>query len=76
MSKYTIMTILIYYPRFMTDDFTSDIYTPEGLKWIQDTDMSNVLIRAFPDIQWLSGVLANTNNAFFPWPVPGGDIAG
>ena len=60
----------------MTDHFTSDIYTPEGLKWIQDTDMSSVLVRAFPDIQWLSGVLAKTNNAFFPWPVPGGDIAG
>lgn len=60
----------------MTDDFTSDIYTPEGLKWIQDTDMSRVLIRAFPDIQWLRRVLANTNNAFFPWPDPSKDIAG
>ena len=52
----------------MTDDFTQDIYSPEGLKWIQDTDMSSVLIRAFPDMKWLSRVLATTDNAFFPWP--------
>ncbi|XP_078356559.1 uncharacterized protein LOC144641413 [Oculina patagonica] len=55
--------------RFMTDDYTADIYSPEGLKWIQDTDMSSVLIRAFPDIKWLREVLAKTENAFFPWPV-------
>ena len=60
----------------MTDDYTSDIYTTEGLKWIQDTDMSSVLIRAFPDIKWLSGVLAKTDNAFFPWPVPDVNVAG
>lgn len=52
----------------MTDDFTQDIYSPEGLKWIKDTDMSSVLIRAFPDMKWLSLVLAKTDNAFFPWP--------
>ena len=75
LSKHKIMKIFICYPRFMTDDFTSDIYTPEGLKWIQDTDMSSVLIRAFPDIKWLSDVLANTDNAFFPWPVPNVAIA-
>jgi len=55
--------------RFMTDDFTPDIYTPEGLKWIQDTDMRSVLIRAFPEISWLSEALKNVDNAFFPWPV-------
>ena len=51
----------------MTDGFTTDIYSPEGLKWIQDTDMSSVLLRAFPDMDWLKGILANTKNAFFPW---------
>lgn len=60
----------------MTDDYTSDIYTAEGLKWIQDTDMSSVLIRAFPDLKWLRGVLAKTDNAFFPWPVPDVNVAG
>ena len=60
----------------MTDYFTSDIYTPEGLNWIQDTDMSSVLVRAFPDIKWLSDVLANTDNAFFPWPAISADVAG
>ena len=50
--------------RFMTDNFTPEIYTPEGLKWIQDADMRSVLIRAFPE---LSDVLKDVKNAFFPW---------
>ncbi|CAH3034753.1 unnamed protein product [Porites lobata] len=55
--------------RFMTDDFTSDIYTKEGLEWIQNANMSNVLIRAFPEIKGLEEMLQNVENAFFPWPV-------
>lgn len=62
--------------RFMTDDYTSDIYTPEGLKWIQDTDMRSVLNRAFPDIPWLKGILDKTNNAFFPWPIDNESVVG
>lgn len=60
----------------MTDDYTSDIYTPEGLKWIQDTDMRSVLKRAFPDILWLKGILDKTNNAFFPWPIDNESVVG
>lgn len=62
-------TCTIFSLRFMTDDFTPDIYTSEGLKWIQDTDMRSVIIRVFPEIKWLSNVLKNAENAFFPWPV-------
>ena len=59
----------MFFFRFMTDDFTSDIYTKEGLEWIQNANMSNVLIRAFPEIKGLKEMLQNVENAFFPWPV-------
>ena len=60
----------------MTDDYTPDIYTPQGLKWIQDTDMRSVLTRAFPDIAWMSDVLSKSDNAFFPWPIYNENLAG
>ena len=59
----------MFFFRFMTDDLTSDIYTKEGLEWIQNANMSNVLIRAFPEIKGLEEMLRNVENAFFPWPV-------
>lgn len=67
LAKVTVECVFLF--RFMTDNFTTDIYTPEGLKWIQDTDMRSVLIRAFPEISTLSKALKNVENAFFPWPV-------
>lgn len=36
--------------RFFTSDFTSEVYTPVGMKWIQDTDLSAVLRRHCPDL--------------------------
>ena len=34
--------------RFFTTDFTPAVYTPEGMRWIDDNDMSSVLIAALP----------------------------
>ena len=32
--------------RFFTDDYRPEIYTPEGLDWIDDNTMRTVLLRA------------------------------
>jgi hypothetical protein len=55
--------------RFFTTDFTPEVYTPEGMRWIDDNDMSTVLVRHYPD---LAPVLRTVQNAFAPWPLLGG----
>jgi hypothetical protein len=54
--------------RFFTTDFRPEIYTPEGMAWIGENDMSSVLVRHCPD---LAPVLRSVDNAFAPWPVLG-----
>jgi hypothetical protein len=55
--------------RFYTVDFTPRVYTPEGMAWLADNDMSSVLLRHYPD---LAPVLRSQRNAFAPWPRAGG----
>jgi hypothetical protein len=55
--------------RFFTTDFTPEVYTPEGMRWIADNDMSTVLLRHYPE---LAPVLRSVGNAFAPWPRLGG----
>lgn len=50
--------------RFFTTDYTPEAYTRAGLKWIDDNDMSTVLVRHFPG---LKPALHGTKNAFAPW---------
>jgi hypothetical protein len=50
--------------RFFTKDYTPEVYTQLGLDWIDDNDMSTVLLRHFPK---LKPSLRNIRNAFFPW---------
>ena len=52
--------------RFFTTDFTPAVYTPEGMRWIDDNGMSTMLARHYPD---LAPVLRGVRNAFAPWPV-------
>ena len=54
--------------RFFTSDFRPEIYTPEGMRWLDDNDMSSVLVRHYPD---LAPVLRTVENAFAPWPLLG-----
>jgi Animal haem peroxidase len=54
--------------RFFTTDFRPEVYTPQGMRWIDDNDMSSVLVRHYPD---LAPVLRTVSNAFAPWPVLG-----
>ncbi len=54
--------------RFFTEDYNSRVYTPEGMRWIAENDMSAVLLRHYPE---LAPALRGIKNAFAPWnPLP------
>lgn len=50
--------------RFFTVDYTPDVYTKVGLEWIDETTMSDVILRHFPQ---LKPSLLGVGNAFSPW---------
>ena len=51
--------------RFFTIDYRAEVYTPEGLAWIDNTRMKDVLLRHLPGLADTG--LANIDNAFEPW---------
>ena len=51
--------------RFFTDDFREEVYTHEGLDWIDAVSMKSLLLRNFPALA--NTGLANVKNAFEPW---------
>jgi hypothetical protein len=53
--------------RFFTVDYSPRVYTPEGIAWIDATDMSAILRRHIPE---LAPTLARVENAFAPWAGP------
>jgi hypothetical protein len=50
--------------RFFTNDYSPDVYTPEGLAWVEQSTMSDVLLRHHPE---LAPALDGVENAFAPW---------
>ncbi len=50
--------------RFFTDDYTPEVYTPEGLRWVEENTMLDVLRRHHPE---LAPALEGVQNAFAPW---------
>jgi len=54
--------------RFFTSDYRPEVYTQPGIDWIENNNMTSVLLRHFPE---LTPVLQRTTNAFAPWPTPG-----
>jgi hypothetical protein len=50
--------------RFFTTDFTPEVYTPAGMRWIDDNDFGSVLLRHFPGLR---PALHNVQNPFAPW---------
>src|SRR5919199_1722968 len=50
--------------RFFTNDYSPDVYTPEGLDWIERNTMRDVLLRHHPE---LGPALEGVENAFAPW---------
>ena len=51
--------------RFYTDSYTEEVYTKEGLAWIDKVDFKAVLLRHYPELAKTG--LANVKNAFEPW---------
>ncbi|VAW78934.1 Peroxidase [hydrothermal vent metagenome] len=50
--------------RFFTKDYTAEVYTQLGLNWIDDHNMSSVIIRHYPE---LTPAIQNISNVFAPW---------
>ncbi len=50
--------------RFLTRDYTPQVYTQTGLDWIENNSMSSVLLRHFPGLR---ASLRSVDNAFAPW---------
>ena len=51
--------------RFFTESYTEEIYTKEGLAWVDAATLKGVLLRHYPELA-MSG-LSNVVNAFEPW---------
>jgi hypothetical protein len=51
--------------RFLTDDYTPEVYTPAGIDWVENNGMREVLLRHAPSLR---PTLANVLNSFYPWP--------
>jgi len=50
--------------RFLTTDYNDRVYTKVGIEWVNDTDMSTVLLRHYPA---LTPALRGVENTFWPW---------
>ncbi|MET7801259.1 peroxidase family protein [Streptomyces decoyicus] len=50
--------------RFLTKDYTPQVYTQTGLDWIENNSMVSVLLRHFPELR---SSMKSVNNAFAPW---------
>jgi len=50
--------------RFFTRDFRPEVYTREGIDWVEDNGMRSVLLRHFPE---LAPALQGVGNPFAPW---------
>jgi hypothetical protein len=50
--------------RFFTTDFTPEVYTPAGLRWVEDNGFASVLLRHFPGLR---PALRAGRNPFAPW---------
>ena len=51
--------------RFYTDDYREEVYTAEGMAWIDDSSFKKVILRHFPELAATG--LGNIKNAFEPW---------
>jgi tetratricopeptide (TPR) repeat protein len=51
--------------RFFTDSYREDIYTAEGLEWVDDATLKRVILRHFPELAKTG--LSSVDNAFEPW---------
>ena len=52
--------------RFLSVDYRPEVYTKEGIDWVEDTTMKTVLTRHFPSVAFAMEGLED-DNAFKPW---------
>ncbi|WP_416398628.1 peroxidase family protein [Allohahella sp. A8] len=50
--------------RFFTSDYRAEVYTQEGIDWVENNTMVDVIKRHYPN---LSASLVGMDNAFKPW---------
>lgn len=50
--------------RFFTDDYRPEIYTPEGMAWIDRNDLRSIMLRHHPQLE---PACAHATNLFTPW---------
>jgi hypothetical protein len=50
--------------RFFTNDFRPEVYTDEGIDWVENNSMRSLLLRHFPELQ---PALEGVANPFAPW---------
>jgi hypothetical protein len=50
--------------RFFTRDYRPEVYTREGLDWVENNSMRTLLLRHFPE---LAPALEGVANPFAPW---------
>ena len=55
--------------RFFTKDFRPEVYTQEGLDWVENNTMRSLLLRHYPE---LAPALQGVANPFAPWRRTGG----
>ena len=54
--------------RFLSHDYRPEIYTKEGIDWVEDNGMKSVITRHFPSVAFaMEGI--EDDNAFKPWKV-------
>lgn len=51
--------------RFFGEDYTAEVYTGTGMRWIEETTMADVLRRHVPELE---PPLRGVANVFAPWP--------
>ncbi|MFB3049214.1 MAG: peroxidase family protein, partial [Acidimicrobiia bacterium] len=56
--------------RFYTDDYREEVYTKEGLEWVDNSSLKKVILRHFPELAATG--LGNIKNAFEPWDAASG----
>jgi hypothetical protein len=50
--------------RFFTRDYRPEVYTKEGIDWVEDNSMRTLLLRHFPELE---ASLRGVANPFAPW---------
>ena len=54
--------------RFLSQDYRPEIYTKEGIDWVEENSMKSVISRHFPSVAFAMEGL-DDDNAFKPWKV-------